>query len=209
MNLSMLATSALLLSGSAFAYITDLPGDRLSPIAGEHAHDLILMNAFFDLRTDEFVVEARFMESVSPDTAATPLLGIIGFDLDNDPTTGDPPLQNDFPGLTTLNLGLDMHLSLLPSRTPDHVSVIHGDEEFDVPVEFDGDRFVVRIHYGATLRGEPLVPGVYGYAGVFGTDNAANDATDEIGFTYIVAPAPGVGALAAMGGMVAVGRRRR
>lgn len=195
----------------------DAEGDTVRPYESEgFAHDVYMIDAFFNPRTDEFAIEVAFHNAISDPndvnssrgviTDETDVVMVIGFDLDNDPTTGDRPLQNDFPFFPSLGIGLDLQMALTPFGEEASLGVIMFGEEFDVPVEFFETHFIARMDL--SLRDDALTPGRYGFAAIFGTHDQPTDATDSIGFTRIV-PAPGAGVLAILSGFVGASRRRR
>ena len=195
----------------------DAQGDEVRPFEPEgFAHDLYMIDAFFNPRTNEFVVEVVFHNEISNPNEVNGAQGVItddadvvvflGFDLDNDPTTGDHPLQNEFEFFPSLGLGMDLQMALTPFGDEAALGAILFGEEFDVPVEFFETHFVARMDL--SLRDVALTPGVYGFAAIVGSLDQPTDATDSIGFTRIV-PTPGAGALLALSGVVVASRRRR
>ncbi|MBX3353577.1 MAG: hypothetical protein KF684_11650 [Phycisphaeraceae bacterium] len=219
----MLAAAGVALSMHATAFAAPSPnayidaqGDELRPYDGKgFAHDLAYINAFFDLSRERFIIEAGFHnpikpswgapESVSDDAA---LVGFIGFDLDNDPTTGSRPIQNDFGDMfPRLGLGLDLELALTRYNPQGYLRGVLFEEEIEARTKFYADRFVASIDL-ALFRDRDIPFGEYGFAAIFGTEFQPTDATDSIGTTYVV-PTPATGALAALGGVAAMIRRRR
>jgi hypothetical protein len=195
----------------------DAQGDQVRPFEPEgFAHDLYMIDAFFNPRTNEFVVEVVFHNEISNPNSFEGAAGIVtddadvvvflGFDLDNDPTTGDRPLQNEFEFFAKLGLGMDLQMALTPFGDEAALGAIMFGEEFDVPVEFFETHFVARMDL--SLRDVAFVPGEYGFAAIVGSLDQPTDASDSIGYTRIV-PAPGAGALLALSGLAGVSRRRR
>lgn len=218
----MLAAAGVALSMHATAFAAPSPnayidanGDEVRPFDKKGlAHDLAYIDARFDLRTSEFVIEVGFHNEIEPGwgddfpiSNETALHGLLGFDLDNDPTTGAPPIQNYWDEFEKLNLGLDLELGVFPTNPEGVIRALLFGEEVESRAEFFDTHFVA-IFDLALFRGLSIVPGEYGIAGLFGTMEQPTDATDSIGKTYVV-PTPATGALAALGGVAAMIRRRR
>ena len=221
-NHTMTAALVASMIGAGASAATGLPyfdaqGDHVRPFEPEgFAHDLYMIDAFFNPRTNEFVVEVVFHNEISNPNEFNGAEGVItddadvvmflGFDLDNDPATGDHPLQNEFDFFQSLELGMDLQMELRPFGSDAALGAIMFGEEFEVPVEFFEDRFVARMDL--SLRDAALAPGRYGFAAIVGSLDQPTDASDSIGFTRIV-PTPGTGALAALSGLAIASRRRR
>ena len=223
MKISMMLAAAgvaLSMHAAAFgapspsAYI-DAKGDEVRPYdAKAFAHDLAYIDARFDLSRERFIIEVGFHNAIEPSWGApesvsdeAALVGFLGFDLDNDPTTGTHPLQNDFDEFPRLGLGLDLELALTRYNPEGILRGVLFEQEIEARAKFFGDRFVAAIDL-ALFRDFNIPLGQYGFAAIFGTEFQPTDATDSIGTTYVV-PAPAPGALAALGGIVAMIRRRR
>ena len=128
--------------------ITDPQGDTIaSPYAVSRAHDVLNLEAM--PHGDTLVVSLRFANAVQPFTshASNALLGIIDFDVDDDPTTGLPPIADQF-GATS-RLGADWSLFLEDSTVAGHLRValrnIATGDVFWIPGSFDGTAVVAHV----------------------------------------------------------------
>jgi hypothetical protein len=129
--------------------ITDPQGDTLaSPYAVSRAHDVLNLEA--TPQGDTLFVSLRFANLVQPfsSRATNALLGIIDFDIDDDPATGVLPIADQF-GATS-RLGAEWSLFLEDSTVADggrRVALRHiaTGEVFWIPGSFDGTAVVAHV----------------------------------------------------------------
>lgn len=127
----------------------DPRGDTLaSELAVDRAHDVLHVGAA--ARGDTLVVAMQFAEIVQPNStrASNAVLGIIDFDLDDDPSTGVHAIADDFGG--TSHIGADWSLVLDDSTAGPadrRVAMVNlaTNAVARVPVSYDGSTVVARI----------------------------------------------------------------
>ena len=170
-------------------FVRDPIGDTMaSPFARARAHDVLSVEA--SPQGDTLVVWLRFAQSVQPFStrASNAVLGIIDFDVDDDPSTGLPAFADDFGATSAIGAEWSLFLEDSTVSTKERrVALLDlaTDAVHWIPARFDGTVVTARVPMallGARAGARMSM------AGVFGSVERASDYVPNEGAIAITLP---------------------
>ena len=170
-------------------FVRDPIGDTMaSPFARSRAHDVLSVEAV--PQGDTLVVWLRFAQSVQPFStrASNALLGIIDFDVDDDPTTGLPAFADDFGATSAIGAEWSLFLEDSTVSAGDRrVAMVNleTNEIFWIPSRFEGSTVTALVPMGMLRSG---AASRIRMVGVFGSEERASDVVPNEGSIAIRLP---------------------
>jgi hypothetical protein len=184
--------------------IQDAQGDALDAFdAGPPLLDIDALDLRFDAAALHFSM--TFFTEIAPPSSGEPngLVGVIELDLDQNSSTGRPPVQNMYsPPFASLGIGVDALIVMFEEAASPGMFAVFDDQMASLGT-------VPAMYTPTSVSGSvPLAmlgdDGIADFVAIIGTVPQPTDAMDAVG-TSVPVPEPGAFALAALsaGGLVA------